>query len=184
MTDASALRRSLLVLATLAAAAPLAAQRQTAVFTDVFVGGAFGSSLAAAPDRSGDGPDLLVGMPEFLGNTGRAAWLNGQGGQVLSSAIGSVPGTGLGLTLTAAGDLNNDGTRTTSSRRRTPTSAASTPGTSQRSAAPPAPCCGRATAPPATAGARPWSRSATSAATAAARSRSARRTSTSASCRS
>jgi hypothetical protein len=89
---------------------PLAAQRQTAVFTGTFVGGAFGSSIAAAPDRSGDGPDLLVGMPEFLGNTGRAAWLNGQGGQVLSSAIGSVPGTGLGLTLTAAGDLNNDGT--------------------------------------------------------------------------
>jgi len=111
MTDAAAIRRSLLVLATLAAASGLAAQRQTAVFTGVFVGGAFGQSLAAAPDYNSDGPDLLVGIPEWFNGAGRAVWLNGQNGQVLSAAVGTGAGTNLGIRLTAAGDLNNDGTQ-------------------------------------------------------------------------
>jgi hypothetical protein len=108
MTHALILNRSLL-LATVAAATPLLAQRQTAVFYGNFVGGAFGQSIAAAPDRSGDGPDLLVGMPEWFSGAGRAVWLNGQTGQVLSAAIGTGITTRMGTTLTPAGDLNNDG---------------------------------------------------------------------------
>lgn len=111
MTDAPALRRCLLVLAALAATTPLFAQRQTAVFNGVYVGGAFGKSLVGAPDRDGDGPDLLVGIPEWFNSAGRAVWLNGQTGQVLSAAIGTGAGTGLGLTLAPAGDLDNDGTQ-------------------------------------------------------------------------
>lgn len=111
MTDSPALRRSLLALTTLAAASGLAAQRQTAVFTGVFVGGAFGQSLAAAPDYNSDGPDLLVGIPEWFNGAGRAVWLNGQNGQVLSAAVGTGAGTNLGIQLCAAGDLNNDGTQ-------------------------------------------------------------------------
>jgi len=111
MTDTPSLRRSLLALATLAAASGLSAQRQTAVFTGVFVGGAFGKSLVAAPDRNGDGPDLLVGIPEWFNSAGRAVWLNGQTGQVLSAANGTGAGTALGLTLAPAGDLDSDGTQ-------------------------------------------------------------------------
>jgi hypothetical protein len=109
MTHAPAFRRTLLLLATAAATAPLCAQRQTAVFYGNFAGGAFGQSITAAPDRSGDGPDLLVGMPEWFNGAGRAVWVNGQNGQVLSAAIGTGITTRLGTTLAPAGDLNNDG---------------------------------------------------------------------------
>jgi FG-GAP repeat len=109
MIHAPVLRRTLLLLATAAATAPLFAQRQTAVFYGAPSGGAFGQSIVAAPDRSGDGPDLLVGMPEWLNGAGRAVWLNGQNGQVLSAAVGAGITTRLGSTLAPAGDLNNDG---------------------------------------------------------------------------
>jgi hypothetical protein len=109
MTHAPVLRRTLLLFATAAATAPLFAQRQTAVFFGNFAGGAFGQSIAAAPDRSGDGPDLLVGMPEWFNTAGRAVWVNGQNGQVLSAAIGTGITTRLGTTLAPTGDLNNDG---------------------------------------------------------------------------
>ena len=109
MTHVPARRHCLLVLATAAVTAPLFAQRQTAVFYGAPTGGAFGQSITAAPDRSGDGPDLLVGMPDWFNTAGRAVWLNGQNGQVLSAAIGTGITTRLGTTLAPAGDLNNDG---------------------------------------------------------------------------
>jgi hypothetical protein len=99
------------LLAIAATAAAAAAQRQVSVFFGATTGGAFGRSIVAAPDRSGDGPDLIVGMPEWLNSAGRAVWINGQSGQILSAAIGTGITTRLGTTIAAAGDLNLDGTQ-------------------------------------------------------------------------
>ncbi len=102
-------RLSLVAFAALAAASHLTAQRQVAVFYGVTTGGAFGRAIVPAPDRNGDGPDLLVGIPEWTNGAGRAVWVNGQTGQVIGAANGTGITTRLGSSITPAGDLNGDG---------------------------------------------------------------------------
>ena len=102
-------RLSLVAFAALAATSHLTAQRQVAVFYGVTTGGAFGRAIVPAPDRNGDGPDLLVGIPEWTNGAGRAVWVNGQTGQVIGAANGTGITTRLGSSITPAGDLNGDG---------------------------------------------------------------------------
>ncbi len=82
-----------------------------------FVGANPGDGLGSSVDGAGfvDGdsrPDIIVGAPgdDTLGSGAGAAFVySGQNGQLLHSFFGSVPGANFGVSVSKAGDVNNDG---------------------------------------------------------------------------
>lgn len=72
--------------------------------------GYFGSSIATCGDIDADGtPDFLVGEPGYNNGAGRVQLYSGSSGTVLQT-IDGLPGDFCGLSVSAAGDVDADGT--------------------------------------------------------------------------
>jgi len=70
----------------------------------------FGFVVDAIDDLDGDGvDDVVVGAPDWNGETGRVAIHSGRTGAVLVSLPGSEPGARFGIAASRTGDLDGDG---------------------------------------------------------------------------
>jgi hypothetical protein len=70
----------------------------------------FGISVSGAGDVNNDGfADLIVGAPGANANTGLARVLSGADGSILRTLNGDAAGDFFGVSVSGAGDVNNDG---------------------------------------------------------------------------